>query len=242
MKKKFIFILALLPLVSCGRNAPASSSASSGPAISSSEGITSAASSSIAPFSPEFYQQALMRKTDCFKITRNGTVKKGSEVYRSSAESQTLDLTHQIEHTYSRVSTLAGYEDNTDTTTVETDVYSTADAVYRKGYDNKYHVEAGVTMPTTAYHLSYDFAKLSAMAVVFESYEAHFSAKVAQSDLAAFGLSKLNDVTDFAFSAVLSKAEGYLDRFDFDYTQKGYTVHWAFAVSSLEETLALPTV
>jgi hypothetical protein len=141
MKKKFIFILALLPLVSCGRNAP----------VSSSSVIDSVTSSSSLLSGPAFYQQALMAGTDYFKIARSGTIKKDDKTYYSSTATQTIDLTHKIEHLYSRVTTFAGYDENLDTTTVESDVYSTADAVYRKGYDYKYHVEEGVSIPTSAY-------------------------------------------------------------------------------------------
>jgi hypothetical protein len=264
MKKRYL-ILALTGLLLTGCNHPtvsssASSSASNSNAtssstvssssavVSSSATSSSNASSSNAPTSSSlssevtFYLQALEKKTDYYALSCSGSVKKGAATYQTSYASKSIDTTNQIEHVYERVVTLPGYSDNADTITKESDVYTSATALYTKAYDGKYHISDSARTDFAAYQLPFDFSKVSSPSVTYEDFDAHLNASVLSTDLSGFGETSLSGVTDFALVATLSKEEGILASFVFAYTQNGYAVTLSYKVSSLAVTLTLPTV
>lgn len=268
MKKNGFIIFAVFFLASCGGGSTSSTPAKSSPtSLSSSSGVTSsstiasssettssssvssssslsssASSSSSSTNEADFYVKAMENTPDYYTLSATTSVKKGTSTLQNSYASKSIDLTNKIEHIYKRVNTLAGYASNNDSLTEETDTYQSATLLYEKGYDGKYHVSEVARNDFAAYHLSFDFSKLTDASVQYDGYDAILTAKVSSENLAAFGETSLSGVTDFLVKATLDKKEGILASFVFSYTQESYAVSVSYKFSSFTTTIVLPTV
>jgi hypothetical protein len=250
MKKNYLIAISLIVLASCGGTKTSSSSASSAPISSTATSSSSAAASSSASSSSivsssteaDFYINAMKNTPDYYSLSSSTIVKKGTSTLQNTYYAKNMDVTNQIEHLYKRTTTLAGYEENTDTTTEEKDTYQSATKLYEKGYDGKYHVSDVTRSDFAAYHLSFDFSKLTDGSVEYDGYDAILTAKVTSDNLVAFGEKDLSGVNDFTLSATLDKKEGILANFSFAYTQATYAVSVSYKFSSFASTIILPTV
>jgi hypothetical protein len=259
MEKRIWLGLALsaLALGGCGGSSSSAPESSSGADTASNAGSSESTGSSSASKTTsensasssedltDFYLAGLETKTSYYSIRRSLNVTKDGTVFKNGYDYKLLDIANEIEHLYGSETTIAGYEDNDDTIATAYDIYNAAEATYTKGYDGKYHV---TTLTTPAvfepYVLTYDYSVAVDLSVSYDGFDAILSGAIPEASLTEFltGSTALSGVTDFAFSATLSKSAAELSDFTFAYTQNTYSVKIVYVVSALAQSITLPTV
>lgn len=244
--KKQITVLAInligLSLISACQNGTPSSTASASVAVSSLAASQEAVSSS-ALSTPEDYLACLVAKPESLAVVYSCSIKKDGISYKDAYERKEMDLDNKIEHISGNYTTLAGYESNDTDEEVSYEIYKTPDAIYTRGYDNKFTKAKAEGNVFAAYKYSFDFSVASSLTGEKGKFTYTLNGKVAQDKMAVFaGSNKLDDVVDFSFTATLSALEGYLTDMGFSYTQGGYNVSIKYQFITSKQFLTVPTI
>lgn len=236
--KKQLFILAVssLLLVSCGSPSGSSSSSSIVPSSPSSP-------SSSTPKETDVYLASLAKKTPFYEVKRDLVVSKNKKTLKQSHEYTVTDNVNKIEHRNGIAKMMAGYEDNLDEVTISSDVYETETKTYSQEDDGKYHVKDSSRSDFSGTVFSFDYSVASSLSVTYLEYEATLVGLIDDNKLSTFLGEKYEDgISDFGFSAVLSKSEATLASFAFVYEQNGFEVSIEYEVNALPQTIDPKTV
>jgi hypothetical protein len=227
MKKYSLLIagLLLIGLSSCGNSSSTVSS-------SSEEGLNS----------PEDYLACINQSNEYCTIKNTFSISKDGKIYKSGFDAKAVNVDTKVEHLYGRSESIVALDGIGEEAVSSYDIYKGAGLTYTLGEDNKYKVE-NADNTFANYHISFDFSKCSSLNLSVEGFNAKLSGEVTSDNVKGFfKKDSIDGVSGVAFSAVLTKLEGYLNSFTVNYDQNGYTVKNSFDVSSSAPNISMPTI